>query len=94
MSLSSEDLRNEKQALPSQIESTSSPPLKRSHHSSHSTSDLNSPCCAGPPSKSLREKTCHKEQGEESKVEVEESSSEECTILPQHHELPCVRAEC
>lgn len=95
MSPSPEELCDEKQALPTQIDSTSSgPPLKRSRRSLHSTTEL-TPRRAGRPSKSLHQKTPLSEvQSEQSHEKVEKSSSEECTILPQHHELPCVRAEC
>lgn len=92
---SPEELHDEKQALPTQIDSTSSgPPLKRSRRSPHCTTEL-TPRRAGRPSKSLHQKTPLNEvQTEHSPEKVEKSSSEECTILPQHHELPCVRAEC
>ncbi|XP_033834655.1 protein phosphatase 1D-like isoform X1 [Periophthalmus magnuspinnatus] len=90
MRLSPEDSHIEKQALPTQIESTSSsPPLKRSRRFPYSSSDG-----IGRPSKSLLQKTHEQVQGEPSHEKVEKSSSEECTIMPQHHELPCVRAEC
>lgn len=90
-----EELHDEKQALPTQIDSTfSGPPLKRARRSLHSTTEL-TPRRAGRPSKSLHQKTPLSEvQSEQSNEKVEKSSSEECTILPQHHELPCVRAEC
>lgn len=90
-----EELQDEKQVLPTQIDSTSpGPPLKRSRCSSHSTTEP-TPCSAGRPSKSLHQKTPPNEvQSELTHEKVERSSSEECTILPQHHELPCVRAEC
>lgn len=92
---SPEELHDEKQALPTQIDCTfSGPPLKRSRRSSHSTTEL-TPRRAGRSSKSLHQKTPLNEvQSEQSHDNVEKSSSEECTILPQHHELPCVRAEC
>lgn len=92
---SPEESQDEKQASPTQIDSTSyGPPLKRSRRSPHSTTEL-TPRSAGRPSKSLHQKTPLNEvQSEQSPEKAEESSSEECTILPQHHELPCVRAEC
>ncbi|KAK7925058.1 hypothetical protein WMY93_007368 [Mugilogobius chulae] len=91
MPLPLEDWHNEKQALQIQIEpAPCSPPLKQSRRCPHSTSDVKVPCCAGRPTKSLQQKT----QSEHVHEKVETSSSEECTILPQHHELPCVRAEC
>lgn len=93
---SPEESQDEKQASPTQIDSTSppGPPLKRSRRSPHSPTEL-APRSAGRPSKSLHQKTPLNEvQSEQSREKAEESSSEECTILPQHHELPCVRAEC
>lgn len=92
---SAEELHDEKQALPTQIDSTSSgPPLKRSRRSPLSTTEL-TPRHVGRPTKGLHQKSPHKEvQSELQSQEVEKSSSEECTIPPQHHELPCVRAEC
>lgn len=91
----SEELHDEKQALPTQIDFTSSgPPLKRARRSPHITTEL-TPRCAGRSSKGLHQKTpLNKVQSEQSHENVVKSSSEECTILPQHHELPCVRAEC
>ena len=92
---SAEELHDEKQTLPTRIDSTSSgPPLKRSRHSPLSTTEL-TPRRVGRPAKGLHQKSPHSEvQSETQPQEAEKSSSEECTISPQHHELPCVRAEC
>lgn len=95
-----EDSHNEKQALPTQIDSTTSaPPLKRSRRTH--TTELNIPHrrAAHPSNKSLHQTTpLSKVQSEQPHQncaqEREKSPSEECTILPQHHKLPCVRAEC
>ncbi|XP_030602848.1 protein phosphatase 1D-like [Archocentrus centrarchus] len=79
----------EKQDSTTQMDcATSSPPLKRSRRCSHVSPELRHRRLGRPPSKSLSPKTPHGETETEQSLQTqsrERSSSEERSILSQHH---------